>query len=258
MRRLSRNIGRWFNRNIYGIYIGVLIILLFGLVFWKSIFISIMPGERGVIWSRFGGGTDTETIYNEGLRVIAPWDIMYIYDTRIQEVTDTVDAIVQGGITLQVEYSLHFKPEIDSLGVLHKEIGPDYIEKILVPEASSAARVAISDIDPDSVYNFSREEVQDSMMARIRREVSIKHVTFLDVMIRSIQLPDTVVTAINSKIAEEQRYKTYIYKLAAERKEAERKLIEARGIKEFEDTSGISILKWQGLGVTSELAHSPN
>ena len=48
------------------------------------------------------------------------------------------------------------------------------------------------------------------------------------------------------------------YKLLSEEKEKKRKIIEADGIRQFEEISKISILKWKGLEVTSEFAKSNN
>jgi len=79
-----------------------------------------------------------------------------------------------------------------------------------------------------------------------------------DIIITKITLPETIKASIERKLAAEQLSMEFDYKLMIEEKERQRKAIEASGIREFETVSGISILKWKGLEVTSELAKSEN
>jgi regulator of protease activity HflC (stomatin/prohibitin superfamily) len=56
----------------------------------------------------------------------------------------------------------------------------------------------------------------------------------------------------------EQRLLSYDFRLQAETEEKKRKIIEAEGIKAFEETSKVPMLKWRGIDATLELAKSPN
>ena len=80
----------------------------------------------------------------------------------------------------------------------------------------------------------------------------------VDVMIRSLSLPTTVQKAINNKLVHEQAEETYEFRLRREEREKERKIIEAEGIKEFQDISGVSILQWRGIEATETIANSEN
>ena len=48
--------------------VGLIFIVLFG----SSMFKTIEPGEKGVIFRKFGGGLDKEKIYEQGFHIIAP------------------------------------------------------------------------------------------------------------------------------------------------------------------------------------------
>ena len=54
--------------------VGFVLLTLFG----SSMFLTIDPGEKGVLFKRFGGGLDKETIYGQGFHVIAPWNNMHV------------------------------------------------------------------------------------------------------------------------------------------------------------------------------------
>jgi len=73
-----------------------------------------------------------------------------------------------------------------------------------------------------------------------------------------LELPAAVSKGIEAKLLAEQASLSYVFKLETEEQERKRKVIEAEGIKSFESISGVSMLKWRGLDVTSDLARSEN
>ncbi len=79
-----------------------------------------------------------------------------------------------------------------------------------------------------------------------------------DFLILVLRLPLTVEDAIKAKLTEEQRMLSYRFRLARERDEKQRRIIEAEGVREFEKISGLSMLRWRGIEATETLAASPN
>ena len=83
----------------------------------------------------------------------------------------------------------------------------------------------------------------------------------LDTLVLGIVLPPTVVNAINRKVEQYYLSEEYVFRVARERKESERKKIEADGISEFQRivSQGISdsYLRWRGIEATLQLAQSP-
>jgi hypothetical protein len=77
-----------------------------------------------------------------------------------------------------------------------------------------------------------------------------------------LQLPDTLKQAIEAKQQAQQEAQRMEFVLQRERQEAERKRVEAQGIKDFQNvvTEGISdkLLEWKGIEATVELARSTN
>ena len=71
-------------RKIQLIVFGVVgLILLFILV--NSTFVILGPTERGILFKRYTTGLDKETIYQEGLNIVAPWNEMIRYDISEQK-----------------------------------------------------------------------------------------------------------------------------------------------------------------------------
>ena len=71
-----------------------------------------------------------------------------------------------------------------------------------------------------------------------------------------------VAQAIENKVIQKHEAEAYEYRLTRERQEAERKAIEAEGIRRFQEAINAAIspgyLKWKGIEATLELAKSPN
>jgi hypothetical protein len=83
-----------------------------------------------------------------------------------------------------------------------------------------------------------------------------------DTLILGLELPATVNAAINRKIEQYYLVQEYGFRVEREKKESERKQIEANGIRDFQQTvtQGISdsYVRWRGIEATLQLAQSPN
>jgi regulator of protease activity HflC (stomatin/prohibitin superfamily) len=228
----------------------------------NTTFLTIDPGEKGVLFKRFGGGLEKDKVYGQGFHVVAPWNKMFIYDVRIDEAFETMDVLSKNGLNISVELSYRFHPLADKIGFLHDEIGKDYISRIIKPEIRSATREVIGQYLPEELYSTKREAIQDEIFTKTKAAVETKHLDLDAVLIRSVQLPDKLKAAIEQKLEEEQLAFQYEFKLDRERKEAERKIIEAQAKADANRILNQSltdkILKDKGIEATLELAQSPN
>jgi len=232
------------------------------LILSSSIFVTIDSGQAGVLYEKFGKGTVTDGYLAEGFHVKMPWNTIYIYDARVQEKRQEMEVLSKNGLTIKVEVSIRFRPNVDQLGMIHKDIGQQYEAKIIIPEVRSSVRKIIGKYDPEELYSTKRELIQQEIFEETEDNVRAKYITLDAILIRSVELPPTIKTAIENKLKQEQESKEYEFRLEKEQKEAERKRIEAQGIKDFQDivSEGISdkLLKWKGIESTLELSKSDN
>lgn len=249
-------IGYW-DRHTIGVSIGLLIFVLVIALFWNNIFISIDSGEQGIRWSRFHG-TELSEIYDEGLHIIWPWDRMYIYVTRLQNQTDTLQILTSEGLTVKVEFSFRYYLMKDSIPTIHKNLGVTYASSYVKPEVEAASMAIIGNFAPEQLYKMSTLIIQSTIKYYLSKQLLEQNIVMDDYLIRKISLPDIVSGSIERKMVAEQLSYEFNYKLVIEEKEKQRKVIEAEGIRQFEELSKIPILKWKGLEVTSEFAKSNN
>ncbi len=240
---------------------GFLVLMGF-LILTNTSFLTIDPGQKGVLFKRFGGGLDKEKLYEQGFHVVAPWNKMYLYDVRIKEGTERMEVLSKNGLSIAIELSYLYSPDPENIGFLHDEIGPDYLSRILIPQVRSATREVIGKYLPEELYSTQREAIQDEIFKQTRDAVAEKHIYLDNILIREVELPETLEAAIERKLKEEQASLEYEFKLTREKQEAERLIIEARAKAEANKIVSSSltdrILRDKGIEATLELAQSPN
>ena len=240
----------------------VIVSLIFLVLFGSSIFYTIEPGEKGVIFRKFSGGLDKEKIYEQGFHVIAPWNTLHIYDVKINETFEKMEVLSQNGLSIKIDLSFRYNPIHNKIGYLHDEIGRNYVERIVKPEIRSVTREVIGNYLPEELYSTKREAIEDEIETLTRAKVEPKYITLDAILIRDVTLPQTLRTAIEQKLKQEQEALEYDFKIQKARKEAERKKIEANGISEFQKivnrTITPQLLKWKGVEATQEISKSQN
>lgn len=251
------NQGKLINYLIIG---GILLFII--MLASKSTFLTIDPGEKGVIFKRFGGGLEKDKIYDQGFHVVFPWNTMFIYDVKINEGFEKMEVLSKNGLSITIDLSYRFAPTADKIGYLHDEIGSDYLRRILEPEIRSATREVIGKYLPEELYSTKREAIQDEIFQATKSAIEPKYLELDAILIRTVQLPATLKGAIEQKLKEEQLSFQYEFKLDRERKEAERKIIEAQAKADANKILNASltdkILKDKGIEATLELSKSPN
>ena len=262
MKSVCANIREVLRRNRLRIIVAGVIATLLLLFLWPSIVISIKPGELGVLYARFRGGTQLQHTYEEGIHFIQPWNIMYIYDVRVQEETQNIDVLTVDGLTINVQISLRFQIIRDRLPNLHQEIGPNYRDKVVIPIMNSAVRQTIGSYRPDDLYSTARQELQDQMLVDAVEEMGRIPVLIQGFVVKSITLPEVLREAIERKLIAEQDYLRYKYILLEAQQEARRKTIEGEGIKAYQtlvnENMTQNFLRYEGIQATKELATSSN
>jgi regulator of protease activity HflC (stomatin/prohibitin superfamily) len=285
-------------RHLPSLSVIVMMCLLVVVVLWPYVVITVPSGKVGVLWKRFNGidiycwcwvgrGTvlDPRELREEGLHIIWPWDRLYLYDLRLQSNTQTYNAISKDGVSVGAEISVRYQLLHNSVAVLHKFIGPDYLSSVIEPEIGSQAREVIAQYTAEEVYT-SREAIQKEIRDNAQRSLAAnlnklvqpeameqpdpRHyneflqnaIQILDTLVLSIELPPEIVAAINRQTEQYYMINEYKFRVQREAEESKRKQIEADGIAAFQKTvsQGISdsYLRWRGIEATLALAQSPN
>jgi regulator of protease activity HflC (stomatin/prohibitin superfamily) len=255
----------WINQVIHhrrrGLLISVLALSLVFLLFAERVVIFVNAGEAAVLFKRFDGGTQLDKVYGEGFHLIFPWNTMTVYNVRIQHELKQFQVLSANGLKIKVDASIRYRPFKDNLPDLHQQVGTEYADRIVFPEVEAVVRQIFGQYLPEDIYSSQKFIIQNTVQNAIF-EVSERFVDLDELLITRITLPDMIVNAIEEKLEKEQVALGYQFRLDSERLEAERKRIEASGIRDFQSivSSGLTenYLRFKGIEATLKLAESPN
>ncbi|MEO0240392.1 MAG: SPFH domain-containing protein [candidate division WOR-3 bacterium] len=206
--------------------------------------ISIKNVTTGYILLKFNIFTKKYTYADEGIQFI-PFLIYktYSYDTRRQEYTmisgkfdeekgkkeDAFFSYVKEGLMVGVELTLWFRLNRDKIIDIHKYIGPDYLYKVIEPAFKGVAKNVISSYSIKEIYSEKREEAEKKIEEKIKEVLEKDGFLIEKVILKDIKLPPDFLKAVEEKKVAEEKVKEMEYILEKEKKEAERKKIEAEG-----------------------------
>src|SRR5271166_1397413 len=146
---------RFVQHHLPAIVIYLLVATLIGVVLAPFMLVTVPSGYVGVLWKRFGGGTvlDPRKLKDEGMRFVLPWNKLFLYDLRLQSVTETYNAISSDGISLIAAINIRYRLKRESVPELHQSIGPEYVEAFLTPEIGNRMREVIAGYSAEDVYS---------------------------------------------------------------------------------------------------------
>ena len=249
-------------KNFKYIIIGVLALLII-FISWSRLSVTIESGYKGVLYEQFGGVVDEEALpYGPGFHLIAPWNHMIIYETRQQEMKETMQILSSNLLKIEMDVTVLFEPESADLAKLEVRRGKNYIEKVVRPFTRSVVRQVMAQYLPEEINTTKRELIELKIFDEVVTKMGENYVKVNEILIRNIVLPPSLQQAIERKLKQEQESLEYEFRIQKASKEAERKKIEADGIRAFQEIVNKSItkdlLKWKGIEATENLAKSPN
>jgi len=173
-----------------------------------------------------------------------------------------MDVLSRDGLSINIDVSLRFRPSPEEIGYLYRSFRKSYIESLIRPELRSAVRQVIGQYTPEELYASKRQEIETKIEEKTRDILKTNHIELKALLFRSIKLPETIKQSIEQKLAAEQEAQKYDYLIEKEKKEAERRRIDAEGKAAANRILSASIttniLKEKGISATEELAKSNN
>jgi prohibitin 1 len=225
--------------------------------------VTIGSGEAGVLYKTFDNGVVTNAPpLGEGFHIVAPWNKIFIYEVRQQELFEKMKVLSSNGLEIQIDASAWYEPVYNDLGNLHQSLGKDYLQRVIQPAIRSAARSVVGRYTPEQLYSSKRDAIQDEIFDETKKILEKQFVQLNEVLVRDVTLPNTIKDAIERKLKQEQESLEYEFRLVTAAKEAEKVIIEAEGKAESNRILSASltdkILQDKGIDATIKLSESPN
>jgi prohibitin 1 len=219
----------------------------------------VNTGHVGVL-TLFGKVTG-ETL-GEGIHVISPLKTNNEMSIQTQTIKESANVPSSEGLMMALDTSLIYHLNPDSAAHVFQTIGADYEDKVVENTLRSAIREATASHTANALYTGEREMVANEIQQKITAELGKRGINVEAVLLRDIQLPATLKASIEAKQQAEQEALAMNFRLQKETQEAQRKRIEAAGVRDFQQivAQGItpSLLEWKGIEATETLAKSAN
>ena len=225
-------------------------------------FASVARVESGHVGVLTLFGRVTGEVLPEGLHLVNPFKVNHELSIRTQELKESASVPSSEGLVMNLDTSLIFHLNPEKASDVYQKIGPNYVIVLIEPNLRAAIREATASHTANALYSGEREMVANQIRDQLSSLLSQRGVVIESILLRDIQLPQTLKSSIEAKQQAEQEALAMNFRLQKEKQEAERKRIEAAGIRDFQQivAQGISpqLLEWKGIEATETLAKSPN
>ena len=250
--------SREYRPRIRAFGLGVVAVLMLATLGLNSV-ACVRTGHVGVV-TVFGRVTGTTM--SEGIHLVNPLARVQELDIKTQEAKERAAVPSKEGLIMGLEASVLYHLDPARAAEVYQRVGTEYRDVLLVPNFRSAIRAVTAANLASTLYSDAREAVARQILTDLQTAVQPRGVVIENVLLRDLQFPDTLKQAIEAKQQAQQEAQRMEFVLQRERQEAERKRVEAQGIKDFQNvvTEGISdkLLEWKGIEATIELARSQN
>jgi regulator of protease activity HflC (stomatin/prohibitin superfamily) len=249
--------------------IGIIVILL-GV--FSSMFKQVNAGKVAVK-SLFG--SVQPDILESGLHIVNPLLDIIEFDIQTQNYTmsaihsegaqdgdDAIRILSNDGLEVVIDLTVLYHVSASDAPNIYKQIGVDYTNKIVRPITRTRIRDNAVFYDAVALYSVKRDEFQNRIFKTIENDFKKRGLVLEQLLIRNINLPESVKKTIESKINAEQDAQKMTFVLLKEKQEAERKRVEAQGIADYQRIISLGLtdkqLQYEQIKAQKEIAESPN
>ena len=239
--------------------IGFIVAVIFLIILLFASVARVPTGHVGVL-TLFGRVTGD--VLPEGLHLVNPFKSNNVLSVQTQTIKETATVPSNEGLILTLDTSLLFRLDASRAAEVYQKVGANYMDRVVEPNLRSTIRSVTAMHTANALYSGEREKVAAQMFSELSAEMAKRGIIVENILLRDIQLPLALKQSIEAKQQAEQESLAMSFRLQKEKQEAERKRIEAAGIRDFQQivAQGISpqLLEWKGIEATENLAKSTN
>ncbi len=231
--------------------VGVALSLIVGLIVLSQTFVIVQAGERAVVFSDLSGVQTYQL--SEGFHLNLPllWHITK-YDIKTRTYTmsgssqeanrageaghdseqvpdDSLTALTSDGLPVTLDLSIRFHIDPDSVWRLHKQIGPDFVDRVVRPQSRSIARMTFAGFPVIDVYSGKRQAIIEGISTQLREKFRQNYLVLDEVLLRDIRFPAEFQATIEQKQVAQQAAEQMVYELQRAELEKQQKIVQAQG-----------------------------
>jgi len=209
----------------------LLVFAILGLVVGVFVgMIRVVPaGHVGIV--DFFGHVSSMPL-KSGLNLVNPLAKVIPMSIRTQEDKEVMSVPSKEGLTVELEISALFHLAPEKAVDIYKTVGQTYADVIFRPQFRAASRGVTGGSEAKALYTSEREELAKVIHEHLHALVQGRGLVVENILLRKVSLPRTVSDAIEQKLKAEQEFERMKFVNQREEMEAERKRIEAKGVRD--------------------------
>ncbi len=188
---------------------------------------TVDPGNRGLRWRPLTSGLIKEPL-KEGFYWRAPWNDVFVYDTRWKSFKEKVDALTADDLPVTVFAAITMRPIPEEVYFLAQEVGQDWYKQLVQPQLLSAVRGVVANYTMVTLPERS-SEIGNKIEAVVVEALKGRHLDVYNVALSEMEFSQMVLRAIEQKQAKEQEKEQKDFEVVIAQRDAEIARIQAKG-----------------------------
>lgn len=208
-------------------------------------------------------GTFSKKPSQPGLKIyVPPFGNILKFPVMTKNLEVALDLPSKEGLNVNSEISILYRIEPQNVIRILQSAGVNYEKDLILPVFRSSSADVTAKFDAKDMHTGRRAEIESEIRAKMAKTLVDRGFEIEAVLLKSIRLPSGLARSIEEKLQAEQNAQRMNFILDQERKEAERLIIQAEGVKNSQKTisQGLNknILQYQAIEAFRELSKSPN
>jgi len=229
-------------RSKISISLAVLVLMAAAVVSTLSTSVVVIDaGEAGVVFNVFTG--TRRGSLGPGMHIVAPYiNQIFRYNVREQVYTmtehpdqgesDTLWSPTIEGLQVGIDSTTRYRVDPAKADYVHNQFRNDYVGILIRPAIRSMVRHYVSQNTVTDIYGPERAQIQQQITEVIRERFEGSGLQLLSFDIRNVSFTEEYAQAIEEKQIAQQQAEQMQFVLQKAEREAERKKIEAEGVKQ--------------------------
>ncbi len=229
----------------------------------SSLTLSCTVVKQGEVGVKRTFGKYADRPYMEGLRSFNPFTSTIVkVPVQTENMEVSLNLPSKEGLNIGAIISILYNIQPTKAPDLLRNIGRNYEDNVILPVFRSAVADVTSRYFAKDMHTGQRATIEVAIRDQMMELLDGKGIIIEAVLIKSIQLPQNLSRAIEEKLEAEQRALRMEFVLQEARQEAERRRIEAEGVRDAQKiiAEGLSaqVLQFKSIEAFLKLAESPN
>lgn len=173
-----------------------------------------------------------------------------------------LDLPTKEGLNVAADVSILYRIRPEMAPKILETSGLSYEEVLILPVFRSAAADVSARFMAKDLHSGERAVIERAIQQQMSQVLDARGFVVENVLMKSIRLPAGLADAVEQKLEAEQRSEQMRFVLEREKQEAQRKRLEAEGVRDAQQiiNAGLTpaVISFQSIQAFRELAQSPN